>query len=100
MIYNKEDYTRDSCLTCLTRSTDTLLMLPFCNESFSVKVVRGAGVGTTECGVFPELSAQLSLCLSESSEHSVEYDVLTFRVNHNIIICYRCFVLTTNTFPC
>ena len=72
MIYNKEDYTSDSCLTCLTRSTDTLLMLPFCNESFSVKVVRGAGVGTTECGVFPELSAQLSLCLSESSEHSVE----------------------------
>lgn len=31
---------------------------------------------------------------SKSSEHSVEYDVLTFRVNHNIIICYRCFVFT------
>ena len=31
---------------------------------------------------------------SKSSEHSVEYDVLTFRVNHNIIICYRCVVLT------
>jgi hypothetical protein len=35
--------------------------------------VRGAGVGMTECGVFPEFSAQLSLCRSESSElHSVE----------------------------
>ena len=31
---------------------------------------------------------------SKSSEHSVEYDVLTFRVNHDIIICYRCFVFT------
>ena len=31
---------------------------------------------------------------SKSSEHSVEYDVLTFRVNYNIIICYRCFVFT------
>ena len=68
--------TSDSCLTCLTRSTDTLRILPFCNElSFSVKVVRGAGVGMTECecGVFAEFSAQLSLCRSESSElHSVE----------------------------
>ena len=72
MIYNKENHTSDSCLTCLTRSTDTLLMLPFCNECFSVKVVRGAGVGTTECDVFPELLAESSLCLSKSSEHSVE----------------------------
>ena len=31
---------------------------------------------------------------SKSSEHSVEYDVLTFGVNYNIIICYRCFVFT------